>query len=95
MVIVIGTDGTINITTILALTETALLTDAHTGTGSLVIIGNTLSTTPGIATVTSVPNTTATGREKNGAVSGGGTLIPTPKGLRVIGSGKRSTENSG
>lgn len=95
MAIAIGTDGTINITTILALTETAPLTHAHTGTGSLVIIGNALPTTPGIGTVTSIPNTTATGREKNGAVSGGGTLIPTAKGLRVVGSGKRSTENSG
>lgn len=93
MVIAIGTDGTFNITTILTLTETALPTVAHTGTGSLVITGNGLFTTPGI--VTSIPTTTATGRERNGAVSGGGTLIPTAKGLRVIGSGKRTTENSG
>lgn len=95
MVIAVSTDGTINITTILAPTETALLTVAHTGTGSLVIIGNGLSTTPGTGTVTSIPTTTATGPERNGAVSGGHTIIPTMEGLRVIGSGKRSTENSG
>lgn len=91
MAIAIGTDGTISITTILALTETAPLTDAPTGTGSLVTIGNALAITPGTMTETSIPNTTATGREKNGAVSGGGTLIPTAKGLRVVGSGKRNS----
>lgn len=95
MAIGASTDGTISITTILAPTETALLTLAHTGNGSLVIIGNGLSTTPETGTATSIPTTTATGLERNGAVSGGGTIIPTTEGLRVIGSGKRSTENSG
>lgn len=95
MVIAIGTDGTTHITTILALTEIALLIIAHIGTGSLAIIGIGLSTTPGIVTVTSIPTTTATGPETNAAVSGGGTVIPTAKDLRVIGSGKTSTENPG
>lgn len=95
MVIAASTGGTISITTIPAPTESALLTVAHTGTGSRVIIESGLSTTPGTGTVTSIPTTTATGPGRNGAVSGGATIIPTTEALRVIGSGRRSTETSG
>lgn len=95
MVIAASTDGTICVTTILALTETALLTVAHTETGIPVIIGNGLPTTTETGTVISIPTTTVTGLERNGAMSGGGTIIPATEALRVIGSGKRSTENSG
>lgn len=96
MVIAASPDGTICVPAILALTETALLTVAPTETGILVIIGNGLPTTPETGTAISIPTTTVTGLERNGAVSGGATIIiPATKALRVIGSGKRSTENSG
>uniref|UniRef100_H3D5R4 Ubiquitin carboxyl-terminal hydrolase n=1 Tax=Tetraodon nigroviridis TaxID=99883 RepID=H3D5R4_TETNG len=90
MVIAASTGGTISITTIPAPTESALLTVAHTGTGSRVIIESGLSTTPGTGTVTSIPTTTATGPGRNGAVSGGATIIPTTEALRSVFSGLQS-----
>lgn len=94
-VIVIDTDGIIEITTIIAHTEIAHLTTVRTGTGSPSVAGNGLSTTPGSATMTGTATITATGPERTGDVSGGGMVIPTVRGHIVVGNGRRRVENPG
>lgn len=92
---VIGTEGTTEIT-IIARTEIALLfTIVLTGTGSLSVAGNGLSTTPGSVTMTGPATVTATDPERNGAMSGGETVIPTTRDLIVAGSIRRRVESPG
>lgn len=95
IVIVIGTDGTIEITTTIARTEIVLHTVIHTGTGILSVAEKGLCTTTGSVTTTDPTTLTLTGPEMTGAASGGDTVIPTGTGLMITGSGKRRDEIPG
>lgn len=95
IVIVIGTDGTIEITTTIARIEIVLHTVIHTGTGTLSVAEKGLRTTTGSVTTTGPTTLTTTGPEMTGAVSGGDTVIPLVTGLMITGSGKRRDEIPG